>query len=624
MTVDPCPLCGDATGGCDPVTGCASESAPESPGELDDMPDKPKVSQATKLVDLAGGHFYIGRSQTGDAHAVRKDGPYIALDLRGGSSSLRSALAHLYVTKKGGAVPSSSALADAMLAIEGRAQMSPPTDVHVRIGNSGDMIVLDVGTQTGAAIAITSAGWSVLDRSPILFRRTELTGQLPTPVEGGDIERLRHLLNIDDGSWPLLLAWLVSCLITDIPHPILCLFGEQGTGKTSASKMISATIDPSPAQVRTAPRDDTQWAVGAAGSWIIPLDNVSHIPPWLSDCLCKAVTGDGFLRRKLYSDSGLSVLAFQRCIILNSIDTGALRGDLGDRLLIVDLERIEPSMRRSESAMKAEWVDAHPHVLGGLLDLTVAVLKARESIVLDSMPRMADFAIVVAAVDAVLGTSALETYSGQVGRIAEDVIESDAVAEATRDFMSTQTEWSGTATALKDELTPASPPKSWPSTPRGLSGRLRRAAPSLGRIGLDVEFSKDKTSRQITLTSKSNDDQDGDTTTLEKTGDRPSFASRPSTTMSDQQLRGDAKPEGDANDVGPSRFASTTETASDQHPHAPGDAKNAKDDEFHTPSAVVDECAFCGDGDRPGDKLRMRDDILYHLGCGRQTVPATR
>ena len=52
------------------------------------------------------------------------------------------------------------------------------------------------------------------------------------------------------------------------------------------------------------------------------------------------MTGDGLVRRKLYTDSDLAVLAFKRCIVLTSIDHGALRGDLGDRLLLVDLERI--------------------------------------------------------------------------------------------------------------------------------------------------------------------------------------------------------------------------------------------------------------------------------------------
>ena len=32
--------------------------------------------------------------------------------------------------------------------------------------------------------------------------------------------------------------------------------------------------------------------MGAAGSWIVGLENVSSIQPWLSDCLCRASTGD--------------------------------------------------------------------------------------------------------------------------------------------------------------------------------------------------------------------------------------------------------------------------------------------------------------------------------------------
>ena len=71
--------------------------------------------------------------------------------------------------------------------------------------------------------------------------------------------------------------------------------------------------------------------MGAAGSWIVGLENVSSIQPWLSDCFCRASTGDALVRRKLYSDSELAVLTYRRAIILNGVDLGALRGDLGDR-----------------------------------------------------------------------------------------------------------------------------------------------------------------------------------------------------------------------------------------------------------------------------------------------------
>lgn len=97
---------------------------------------------------------------------------------------------------------------------------------------------------------------------------------------------------------------------------MLALLGEQGTGKSSATKNLVQLVDPSPVPLRKPPRDADGWVTAASGSWVVGLDNLSTIPPWLSDSLCRAVTGDGDgdVRRELYSGDGLSVFSFRRVI----------------------------------------------------------------------------------------------------------------------------------------------------------------------------------------------------------------------------------------------------------------------------------------------------------------------
>ena len=189
-------------------------------------------------------------------------------------------------------------------------------------------------------------------------------------------------------------------MLPNIPHPVLMLGGEQGTGKTSAARLLIGLVDPSIAPLRSAPRDAEQWAVTALDSWVVCLDNISQISRWLSDAICKAVTGDGLVRRKLYTDSDLAVLTFKRCIILTSIDPGAMQGDLGDRLLLVDLERIGDESRRTEGELEAAYRDLRPRLLGGLLTAVARTLAALPAVRLRAMPRMADFAKVLAALDA--------------------------------------------------------------------------------------------------------------------------------------------------------------------------------------------------------------------------------
>ena len=69
---------------------------------------------------------------------------------------------------------------------------------------------------------------------------------------------------------------------------------------------------------------------------------MSGILAWLSDLLCRASTGDGNVKRALYTDAGrLAVVGSVSCVILNDTDVGAVRPDLAERLAVVDLARIE-------------------------------------------------------------------------------------------------------------------------------------------------------------------------------------------------------------------------------------------------------------------------------------------
>jgi hypothetical protein len=416
--------------------------------------DQDGASTATELVALATDRYELAMSATGEPFAVARagHGPYLAGMLRGGQASLRAELAAGYA-RKTGRVPASSALADALNVLEGIAIDRPPVPLALRVARHQAGLVLDLGDPAGRVVVLTSGGWEVAERSPVLFRRTKLTGILPEPERGGRLEALRELglVNLSESTWPLAVAWLVAALVPDIAHPIPLLVGEQGTGKSTTARLLSRLVDPSPAELRSAPRDLEQWAVAAAGSWLVVLDNISGIPDWLSDALCRAVTGDGMVRRRLYENDDLSVLAFRRVVALTSIDPGALRGDLADRIVLFDLERFQH--RGEELHLDQAFHAAWPHLLGGLLDLACQVLAALPTVHVDHPPRLADFARILAATDQVLGTRALETYRALSSRISADVVEADPVAEAVRKLATTTGTWQGTAGELLGKLT---------------------------------------------------------------------------------------------------------------------------------------------------------------------------
>jgi hypothetical protein len=92
------------------------------------------------------------------------------------------------------------------------------------------------------------------------------------------------------------------------------------------------------------------------------------------DAMCRASTGDGDVRRKLYTDGDFAVFSFKRCILFDGIDVGALAPDLAERAVPIVLDLIPDEKRKLEKAFWRDWPSAHPKLLGALLELAVTVL----------------------------------------------------------------------------------------------------------------------------------------------------------------------------------------------------------------------------------------------------------
>ena len=228
---------------------------------------------------------------------------------------------------------------DALGVLEARAQFDwPETQVLTRIAPCGNNIYIDLCNDTWEVVEITSTGWKVLQVAPVRFRRSKGMQPLPHPAQGGPITRLRSLINVgEDKNWILLLSWLVAACRPQGPYPVLILQGEQGSAKSTTAKLLRKVIDPAAAPLRTPPRDERDLLIAANNSWVISYDNLSSIPHWLSDGLCRLATGGGFSTRELYTDTDEVILDVTRPVILNGIDHLAERPDLADRAIILNL-----------------------------------------------------------------------------------------------------------------------------------------------------------------------------------------------------------------------------------------------------------------------------------------------
>lgn len=563
-----------------------------------------RKSAATRLVELAHEIYELHVDTDGTPHAVEQAGPNLALPFRAGRLGLRTQLSAAYLSSEGRVGPA-AALADALTALEGEAALSAPAPTGLRLAANGDGIVLDLGEGEGRAVSIRPGGWSIVRESPVTFRRTALTSPLPDPVAGGSIDDLRELVNVSDASWPHLVGWLVAAFLPSIPHPVLSLHGEMGTAKTTTAATLVSLVDPSPAPLRTSPRDVDAWAIAAAGSWVVGLDNISGISGWLSDALCRAVTGDGIVRRQLYTDGDLIVIAYRRCVILTAIDAGAMRGDLADRLVRVGLERIAPSDRATDAEVAARLEEARPRILGALLDIVAQVLHVLPDVHLDTLPRMADYAKVLAAVDQVTGLDCLDRYLALGSELMADVVDDDPVAVAVRTLVERRGgHWSGTAGDLYDLITPDRPRKGWPSNPRSMAATVKAASTALRSVGIEVKSERTATARTITC---------------EMVRKRSSSSSSPSRQDADQREHpesgGDdrARPDDDSDDAPSSGDDGGTPIVTDECPGqtplqgSDDDSDDAKQTISHGTASPT--CVTCGEPCRLGYQVHPTCDL---------------
>jgi hypothetical protein len=381
-------------------------------------------------------------------------------------------------------------------------------EVATRVASKNGMVYVDLADEAWRAVEISVDGWRVISSTdvPVRFVRSKGMLPLPEPVEGGpeDLEILRGLLNIGDSevgerNWRLVCAWLVQAFSPTGPYPVLTVLGPQGAAKSTAQKILRNIVDPSSVPLRSAPRDEHNLFIDATSGWVIALDNMGSLPGWLSDALCRLATGGGFSTRRLYTDQDQILFSALRPTAVNGIGDVIARPDLLDRALIINLPPIPRESRKLEGVLEAEVEQIKPQVLGAIFSAVSAGLIERDSVVLESKPRMADFAVWGVATEEALGgapSSFMAAYDASQDEAVETALESWPVAEVLWKFAANYqgegNAWTGSPTELLHKLNDMvdddalKRSKVWPKQPNKLTEQLNRLAPSLVEVGVFV------------------------------------------------------------------------------------------------------------------------------------------
>jgi hypothetical protein len=477
--------------------------------------DPQQKKQIDTLVELANQG---AQGQPILFHTADRDA-YADLEINGHRETwpVRSRVFKQWLTRqffeRTGTAPNPAALASAILTCEAQANFkSPQREVFVRIAGSeknDGAIYLDLCDKHWRAVRIDAEGWQLVKNPRIRFIRRKGMRALPVPVEGGSIAQLRPFINVAKrGDFVLIVSWLLAALRHRGPYPVLFVWGEQGSAKSSLIGLLRDLVDPNSTPLRTPPRDNRDLFIAATNAYVPTFDNLSSLPDWLSDSLCRLATGGGFATRLLYTDDEERLFEGQRPILLNGIENVITRGDLADRALVVKLSHISKKQRRPEKKFWQQFARAKPQILGALLTAVARGLKVLPEIELADYPRMADFAEWMTACEHGLwqpGTFAA-AYDDNRQSAGADVVEADLVATTLQSFITHHRQWTGTATKLHqlledrlDDRQKASP--AWPKAANALAGRLTRSAPDLRKLGIEIgDRGRDPVTRRRLIT----------------------------------------------------------------------------------------------------------------------------
>jgi hypothetical protein len=346
--------------------------------------------------------------------------------------------------------------------------------LHLRTawGISGDdsnsvdynTLYYDPTTESWSCIKVTAQGWEILPRHPdnVLFTRFK---QLPQIMPVRDyrpdvMERYLDLMHIKGHAARLLVkVMLIASFIPYIGHPITVPNGEQGGVKSTFCRYHKRIVDPCAVELLTIPKDRNEFVQHMHHNYVVVYDNVRIVPKWFSDEICKAVTGAGNSKRKLYTDDEDVAYNYKRCIQVNGINNVLTEPDALDRSVMLDFTRISDEERREEAEVDAEFEAMKPGLLGYIFDILVKTLSIKPTIKLERKPRMADFAVWGEAIARAMGCKELEfleAYYSVLERQNVDAVEATLVGPAIVNFVGTwpqgTTEWEGSPDDLLNEL----------------------------------------------------------------------------------------------------------------------------------------------------------------------------
>jgi len=399
--------------------------------------------------------------------------------------------------------PSGDALSKAINVIESEAGFTADIrKLWLRVGQLDDAIYYDLADPDYRIVKITTEGWETSSQYPLIFRRHANTAPQVEPVDSPNgIFRLFEYINLNtEEDKNLLLVYIVSCLIPDVPHVVGVFSGEKGAAKSTTLRILRSLIDPAKQDLLTIPRTTEELALTLFKNYVPAFDNLEELGPRISNMLCTASTGGGISKRALYTNEEEIIFSFKRCILLNGIVEVVTRPDLLDRSLSFTLNRIDPTARREESELWESFEQDKPVILGAMFTTLSKAMSIYIDVNLNNLPRMADFArwgYSIAEALEIGGEKFLEIYYRNIIKSNETAINASPLATIIVNLMEERDQYINTIGNFLDEMERIAfaehlntSSREWPKSSNKVQNSLRKIKSNLVDAGIKYEISK--------------------------------------------------------------------------------------------------------------------------------------
>lgn len=451
-----------------------------------------KQSQSTQIVELLQSHGVFADRQKQCFMEVEVDGHIEIWSLD--SPEFTEWVAHCYF-KTYSRTATQSSLKDALTTLKGQARYGGDIrESFLRAGCNDSDYWLDLGCKDWKSVHIQAGSWRVAQKSSVSFYRKDFTHVIPIPSRSGSIEPLWRFVNIPEENRLLVITALIDYLRPNTAHPPIILDGEQGSAKSTTQRYLKSLIDPSAMPLRVAPKNEQDFFVAAANDYVLSYNNISNLSAAQQDALCNLSTGGTYAKRALYSDNGEVVVNVQRPVMINGIGTLITQQDLLERCIYLKLPIINHDHRLTERELDGSFLCQQSSILGGLLDLMAGGLEKLAEVSDQSLPRMADFALLGRALCLAQGREPAEfdeAYRRNQIQGVESGLEASPIYVPLKTMLRAEPiGFYGTYSELLEKLEKVEPsrPQNWPKSSKGLANALKRMAPALRKLGYSVEF----------------------------------------------------------------------------------------------------------------------------------------